>query len=92
VLTGDTDSMFHVATRTLKRSGSSMQKCHSMFSLTFSSLRNLNDIVKKELLENKTPAEIADIWYTYHETKGHAHGLVLTGTQGKSIISLATRW
>lgn len=92
MLTEHTDSMFHVATRTLKRSGSSMQTCHTMSSLTFSSLRNLNDIVKKELLENKTPAEIADIWYTYHETKDHVHGLVLTGTQGKSIISLATRW
>lgn len=84
--------MFRVATKTLKSIGLSIQTCRTMSSLTFAGLRSLNDIVKKELLENKTPAEIADIWYTYHETKDHVHGLVLTGAQGKSIVSLATRW
>ena len=39
------------------------------FSFTFAGPRALDDIIKKELLENKTGAEIADIWYTYHEAR-----------------------
>ena len=39
------------------------------FSFTFAGPRALDDIIKKELLEHKTGAEIADIWYTYHEAR-----------------------
>ena len=38
-------------------------------SFSFAGPRGLNEIIKKELLENKTGTEIADIWYTYHETR-----------------------
>jgi hypothetical protein len=39
------------------------------FSFTFAGPRNLDEIIKKDLVEDKTGAEVADVWYTYHETK-----------------------
>jgi hypothetical protein len=43
--------------------------CARSFSFTFAGPRTLDEVVKKELIENKTGAEIADVWYTYHEEK-----------------------
>jgi hypothetical protein len=39
------------------------------FSFTFAGPRTLDEIIKKDLVEDKTGAEVADVWYTYHETK-----------------------
>jgi len=38
-------------------------------SFSFAGPRNLDEVIKKELIEDKTSAEVADIWYTYHESK-----------------------
>lgn len=38
-------------------------------SFSFAGPRALDEIIKKELLESKTGAEIADIWYSYHESR-----------------------
>jgi len=80
-----------VAVTTVKRAFASLAKRRTFSTFTFTGPRNLNDIVKKELLENKSSSEIADIWYTYHETKDHVHGLVLAGDQGKSVLSRAAQ-
>lgn len=40
-----------------------------LFSFNFAGPKNLNDILKKELIEDKSATEVADIWYTYHENK-----------------------
>jgi hypothetical protein len=39
------------------------------FSFTFAGPRHLDDIVKKDLLEDKNSADIAEIWCSYHEEK-----------------------
>jgi hypothetical protein len=36
---------------------------------TFAGPRELQDVLKTELLNGKKATEIADLWYTYHETK-----------------------
>lgn len=84
--------MYIRASTAARGSAAYVRKCRKLSSFTFAGPRNLDDIVKKELLENKTSDEIADIWYTYHETKAEAHGLVLTGDHGKSVLSRATQW
>ena len=38
-------------------------------SFSFAGPRTLEEIIKKELIESKTAAEIEDIWFTYHESK-----------------------
>ena len=61
-------------------------------SFTFAGPRDLNEIIKADLLENKSGAEIADIWYTYHESRQNVHGLVLKGKEGADILSRAPTW
>ena len=39
------------------------------FSFTFAGPRTLDEILKKELTEDKSATEVADLWYTYHENK-----------------------
>jgi hypothetical protein len=39
------------------------------FSFTFTGPRTLDEIIKKDLVEEKTGAEVADVWYSYHESK-----------------------
>ena len=45
----------------------SLARRHLSFS--FAGARKLDDLIKKELLEEKSASEIEDIWYTYHEGK-----------------------
>ena len=40
-----------------------------LFSFNFAGPKQLDDILKKELVEDKNATEVADIWYTYHENK-----------------------
>lgn len=62
------------------------------FSFSFSGARKLDEILKKELLEDKTAAEVSDIWYTYHEERDNVHGLILSGQDGKQVLSRAAEW
>lgn len=39
------------------------------FSFTFAGPRTLDEIIKKDLVEDKTGAEVADVWFSYHESK-----------------------
>ena len=39
------------------------------FSFNFAGPKTLDDILKKELVEDKSATEVADIWYSYHENK-----------------------
>ena len=56
---------FHRAgTRCLR--GSMVER---LFSFNFAGPRRLEDILKKELVEDKSATEVADMWYTYHENK-----------------------
>jgi len=70
---------------------SNLLTCRSSraFSFSFSGPRHLNDILKKELVENKSSTEVADIWYSYHENKENVHGLVLKGKDAKNLLSRA---
>ena len=39
------------------------------FSFSFVGPKTLHEILKKDLVEDKTRTEISDMWYTYHESK-----------------------
>mmetsp|Transcript_52007 Transcript_52007/g.52995 ORF Transcript_52007/g.52995 Transcript_52007/m.52995 type:complete len:82 (+) Transcript_52007:68-313(+) len=39
------------------------------FSFSFAGPKKLHEILKKELIQDKTRTEISDLWYTYHENK-----------------------
>jgi hypothetical protein len=38
-------------------------------SFTFAGPRTLEEILKKDLVQDKSATEVADLWYTYHENK-----------------------
>mmetsp|Transcript_10208 Transcript_10208/g.21507 ORF Transcript_10208/g.21507 Transcript_10208/m.21507 type:complete len:226 (-) Transcript_10208:284-961(-) len=59
------------------------------FSFSFAGPKKLHDILKKELVEDKSRTEISDLWYTYHESKDNVHGLVLGGKETKALIPRA---
>jgi hypothetical protein len=58
-------------------------------SFSFAGPRSLDEIVKKDLLKDKSAAEVADIWYSYHESRDNVHGIVLKGTEGQTILKRA---
>mmetsp|Transcript_23516 Transcript_23516/g.65269 ORF Transcript_23516/g.65269 Transcript_23516/m.65269 type:complete len:228 (+) Transcript_23516:151-834(+) len=59
------------------------------FSFSFAGPKKLQDILKKELVGDKTPTEISEMWYSYHEGKNNVHGLVLKGNETESLLTRA---
>jgi len=70
----------------------SLDRCVRNLSFSFAGARNLDEIVKKDLLEGKTAAEVSDIWYSYHEERDNVHGIILSGTDGETVLSRAAKW
>lgn len=59
------------------------------FSFSFAGPKKLHDILKKELVEDKSKTEISELWYSYHEGKENVIGLVLGGKEAKPLIPRA---
>eukprot|EP00571_Detonula_confervacea_P002067 CAMPEP_0172324518 /NCGR_PEP_ID=MMETSP1058-20130122/51563_1 /TAXON_ID=83371 /ORGANISM="Detonula confervacea, Strain CCMP 353" /LENGTH=302 /DNA_ID=CAMNT_0013040813 /DNA_START=86 /DNA_END=994 /DNA_ORIENTATION=+ len=60
-------------------------------NFSYAGPRKLSDVLKTELLEGKSHAEICDMWMTYHEGKEKVHGLLLDEAKGKSILARAAQ-
>lgn len=60
------------------------------FSFSFVGPKTLHEILKKDLVQDKTRTEISDMWYTYHENKDNVIGLVLDKKEGENILPRAT--
>ena len=76
-----------VATKRPHVLSSSHTRC---FSFSFAGPKELNDILKKELVQDKPRSEVADLWYSYHEGKANVHGMVLKGEDASNILSRAS--
>ncbi len=61
-------------------------------NFSYAGPRKLSDILKTELLEDKTATEISDMWMTYHEGKENVHGIVMDGKKGRNLLSKAAQW
>ncbi|KAL7580074.1 hypothetical protein ACA910_005059 [Epithemia clementina (nom. ined.)] len=59
-------------------------------SFSFAGPKRLNDVIKAELVQDMTGNEVADLWYSYHETKDSVFGIVLKGEDGKTVLSRAS--
>ena len=46
-----------------------MRHFRCLSSFTFAGPRSLDDIIKKDMLQDKTLDEIAEIWHAYHQSK-----------------------
>jgi len=60
-------------------------------NFSYAGPRKLSDILKTELLEDKTVTEISDMWMTYHEGKENVHGIVMDGKKGRNLLSKAAQ-
>eukprot|EP00986_Skeletonema_menzelii_P018428 scaffold26639_cov151-Skeletonema_menzelii.AAC.4 len=60
-------------------------------NFSFAGPRKLSDILKTELLQDKSSTEISDMWMTYHEGKENVHGIVMDGKKGRSLLSKAAQ-
>eukprot|EP00560_Eucampia_antarctica_P000484 CAMPEP_0197833678 /NCGR_PEP_ID=MMETSP1437-20131217/19772_1 /TAXON_ID=49252 ORGANISM="Eucampia antarctica, Strain CCMP1452" /NCGR_SAMPLE_ID=MMETSP1437 /ASSEMBLY_ACC=CAM_ASM_001096 /LENGTH=209 /DNA_ID=CAMNT_0043437869 /DNA_START=33 /DNA_END=659 /DNA_ORIENTATION=+ len=69
---------------------SAVKPCARWFGFSFAGPRSLDEIVKMDLLKDKSVAEVSDIWMTYHENKENVNGVVLSGKKGKTILSRAS--
>ncbi|CAJ1954587.1 unnamed protein product [Cylindrotheca closterium] len=59
------------------------------FSFSFVGPKELNDILKKDLVGDKPRSEVADLWYSFHEEKDNVHGLVMKGEDASTVLSRA---
>mmetsp|Transcript_15250 Transcript_15250/g.22722 ORF Transcript_15250/g.22722 Transcript_15250/m.22722 type:complete len:258 (-) Transcript_15250:240-1013(-) len=60
-------------------------------NFSFAGPRKLSDILKVELLKDKSNTEISDMWMTYHEGKEKVHGIVMDGKKGRNLLSKAAQ-
>jgi hypothetical protein len=60
-------------------------------NFSYAGPRKLDDILKTELLQDKSVTEISDLWMTYHEGKDNVHGIVMEGEKGKSLLAKAAQ-
>jgi hypothetical protein len=58
-------------------------------SFNFIGPKILDEILKKELVEDKSREEVASLWSSFHEGKKNVHGLVLKGEESKQLLSRA---
>lgn len=64
-------------------------KRRHMSGFSFAGPRNLNEIMKTDLLHDKKKAEISDIWMTYHENKERVCSSIISGDKGVKILERA---
>ena len=58
-------------------------------SFSFAGPRTLNEIMKKEMVEDKKGNEVSDIWFSYHDSKDGVIGMSLKGSDGTKIVDRA---
>lgn len=79
-------SSFSIRRQVIYSASSTASLSQRCFSFNFAGPKKLNEILKKDMVEGKTPTEISDLWYTYHEGKENVHGLVLNGKETESLL------
>lgn len=62
------------------------------FSFSFTGPRKLEDIIKKDLVDDKDPNELASIWNEYHKDKEGVIGFRIGGKEGMNVLSRARAW
>ena len=68
-----------------------LNSCRSL-SFSFAGPRKLDDIIKKELVDDKDTDELSAIWNQYHEGKEGVVGLQIKGQEGIKVLSRAKSW
>jgi len=70
---------------------SDIQLVQKRSNFSFAGPRKLSDVMKVDLLQDKSNTEISDVWMTYHEGKEKVHGIVMDGKKGRNLLSKAAQ-
>mmetsp|Transcript_9881 Transcript_9881/g.12838 ORF Transcript_9881/g.12838 Transcript_9881/m.12838 type:complete len:210 (+) Transcript_9881:182-811(+) len=70
------------------KQGHASRRC--MSSLSFASPRNLNEILKMEMIEGKSKEDIEFLWNSYHENKEGSIGLSVPGIDVTNVLERAS--
>jgi len=57
---------------------------------SFAGPRSLNEILRIELMKDKTTNEVKDLWLTYHESRDNVHGVILPKDAASTILNRAS--
>mmetsp|Transcript_26198 Transcript_26198/g.57499 ORF Transcript_26198/g.57499 Transcript_26198/m.57499 type:complete len:247 (+) Transcript_26198:138-878(+) len=83
---------------TLRQAQSSRIRSHDLtsvqtrpLSFSFAGPRKLDEILKVDMIEDKSSTDVEDLWLGYHETKDHQEGIVIDGKVAKSILARAAQ-
>ena len=75
-----------------RHSSPDIQLIQKRSNFSFAGPRKLGDVMKMELLQDKSATEISDLWMTHHEGKEKVHGIAIDGKKGRSLLSRAAEW
>jgi len=60
-------------------------------SFSFAGPRKLDEIMKLEMVEDKSSKDVEDLWLSFHEGRERTHGLVLNGKRCRSVLARAAQ-
>ena len=63
----------------------------ALSGFSFAGVKKLDDIMKVDLIKEKTKAEVSDIWLTYHEEKERVYGDIMSGKDGMKLMDRAEK-
>jgi len=78
-----------IATQNTKHHYHSIKRYLSGFS--FTGPKNLDGILKTELIKGKSKSEVSEIWTSYHKNKEGILGLIMDGDAGSKVIKRAKK-
>jgi len=60
-------------------------------NFSYAGPKKLTDVLKVELLEEKSSTDITDLWMTFHEEKDNVHGWALESDEAKTVLTRAAQ-
>lgn len=66
-------------------------RIRTLSGFSFAGPQKLEEVMKMELMEDKSKAEVSDIWMTYHENKKGVRGGFLNGKEGVAVLERAEK-
>jgi len=81
----------------LNRSNSQEKSSNSLYqtfrnNFSFAGPKKLDEILKTEMIEDKSKADVTDLWMAYHEQKENTFGSVLPKLKGDLVLKRAAEW
>lgn len=64
----------------------------SLSGFAFAGPKSLGEVLRLDKIADKSAAEVADVWYGFHDEKEGVIGLISKGKEGKVVVERARTW